>query len=227
MQWDSAKTPCTKEDQTLIDPGVSDLAGAVLSGHIPPGWPKSPNCVYLGGYGLGPSRPATGVDASGIFVRTIAISNGKDTVLWQTLDMVGFFSRYRSDLCPEGCGMLDIRETIAKATRERGAGRQHRDQRVAHARRRRRLRTLGRHPRLVPAQIRDRALVSAYEALHDLKPAVLSIGAIDAPAFNSERRDSYYSAADYGAVWLQARKPSGSSHRDACQLRGAPDRCRR
>src|SRR5205085_12081067 len=91
VQWDGDKTPCVKEDQSLIDPGISDLAGAIQTGHVPPGWPKSPNCIYLGGYGLGPARPATGVDPyAGVNVRTLAISNGKDVIVWQTLDMVGF-----------------------------------------------------------------------------------------------------------------------------------------
>jgi hypothetical protein len=207
VQWDTAKTPCVKEDSTLVDPGVSDLAGAALDGHLPPGWPKSPNCVYLGGFGLGPSRPATGVDPyAGVKVRSIAISNGKDTVVWQSLDMVGFFSRYRPDLCTPGCGMLDIREAIASATFDKvpmdniavnaththggadGYG------------------PWGGIPNWYRAQIRDQAIKSAYDALRGLTPATIAVGSVEARPFNNERRDTYYSAADYGAVWLQARQ---------------------
>lgn len=206
VQWDSNKTPCVKEDESLIDPGATHLLGAAQAGHLPPGWPKSPNCIYLGGYGIGPSRPATGVDkVSGVAVRSIAISNGKDIVVWQSLDMVGFFSRYRSDLCPKGCGIYDIRDEIANATFEKvpmaniainsththggadGYG------------------AWGGIPDWYRAQIRDRALASAYDALRNMTPATLSVGAVDARPFNNERRDTYYSSADYGAVWLQAR----------------------
>ncbi|MEY2470398.1 MAG: hypothetical protein QOF21_3096 [Actinomycetota bacterium] len=216
VQWDTDKTPCVKEDQSLIDPGASDLAGAALAGHLPPGWPKSANCVYLGGYGLGPSRPAKGVDPyAGVNVRSIAISNGKDIVVWQTFDMAGLFSRYRSDLCDPGCGMLDIREAISSATYEKvptenvavNATHTHGGADGYGA--------WGGIPDWYRAQIRDQALKSAFAALSDLTPATIALGAIDARAFNSERRDTYYSAADYGAVWLQARalparKPIGN-----------------
>ncbi len=207
IQWDSTKTPCVKEDSTLVDPGVSDLAGAALEGHLPPGWPKSANCVYLGGFGLGPSRPATGVDPyAGVKVRSIAISNGMDTVVWQSLDMVGLFSRYRADLCPEGCGMLDIREAIASATFDKvpmaniaiNATHTHGGADGYGA--------WGGLPAWYRVQIRDRAIQSAYDALRDLTPTSIRVGSIEARPFNNERRDTYYSAADYGAVWLQARQ---------------------
>ncbi len=210
VQWDSAKTQCVQENESIVDPGVSDLAGRALSGHLPPGWPKSPNCVYLGGFGLGPARPATGVDPyAGVNVRSIAISNGNDVVVWQSLDMTGFFSRYRSDLCPQGCGMLDIREAIDGATAGKvptanvaiNATHTHAGADGYGA--------WGGLPDWYRVQIRNQVLKSAYDALRDLTPASITIGAVDARSFNSERRDTYYSAADYGAVWLQARQLPG------------------
>lgn len=90
------------------------LAGRITEDMVLPGWPKSPDCVYLGGYGLGPSRPATGVDpTTGYDVQTVAISNGDEIVVWQQTPFVGFFSTYRDDLC-EACGILDIRRAIAE-----------------------------------------------------------------------------------------------------------------
>ena len=214
IQWDTPKTPCVKEDQSLVDPGASDLAGAAQAGHLPPGWPKSPNCVYLGGYGLGPARPAAGVDPyAGVYVRSIAISNGRDVVLWQSFDMVGFFSRYRSDLCPQGCGMYDIREAIANATFDKvptaniaiNATHTHGGADGYGA--------WGGLPDWYRAQIREQALQSAFAALRNLTPATIAVGEVDARPFNNERRDTYYSAADYGAVWLQAKTESGASSR--------------
>ena len=210
IQWDTAKTPCVKEDQSIVDPGASDLAGAAAAGHLPPGWPKSPNCIYLGGYGLGPTRPASGVDPyAGVNVRSIAISNGKDVVLWQSFDMVGFFARYRTDLCPQGCGMYDIREAIANATFDKvpmaniavNATHTHGGADGYGA--------WGGLPDWYHEQIREQALRSAYAALRDLTPATITVGAVDARPFNNERRDTYYSAADYGAVWLQAKAETG------------------
>jgi hypothetical protein len=207
VQWDSGATPCIKEDQSLVDPGVSTLASAMANKQTLAGWPKSPNCVYLGGYGIGPSRPATGVDPyAGVHVRSIAISNGQDTIVWQVLDMVGFFARYRSDLCPQGCGMLDIREAIAGATANKvpvsnvvvAATHTHGGADGYGA--------WGGLPDWYRVQIRDQAIKSAYDALRNMKPAAISVGAVDARSFDNERRDTYFSAADYGAVWLQARQ---------------------
>ena len=83
--------------------------------HLPPGWPKTPDCVYLGGYGIGPGRVATSVDPyAGYNVRTLAISNGAQIVVWQMMDAVGYFAKYRADLCAD-CGMLDMRRRIGAA----------------------------------------------------------------------------------------------------------------
>ena len=118
VQWDSAKTPCVKEDQSLIDPGATHLAGAAQSG--PPAARVGPSrrtaftSAATASVRRAP-RPAS-TRTAGVTVRSIAISNGNDDRVWQSLDMVGFFSRYRSDLCPQGCGMFDIREAIAGAT---------------------------------------------------------------------------------------------------------------
>ncbi|MDT7618463.1 MAG: hypothetical protein QOF00_5910, partial [Pseudonocardiales bacterium] len=212
VQWDTASPTaehpaCVKEDQTVIDPGATHLLGAAQNGHLPPGWPKSENCIYLGGYGIGPARAATGVDPyAGVHVRSVAVSNGDQTIVWQMLDMVGFFSRYRSDLCPEGCGMLDIREAIANGTKGKvpvanvavAATHSHGGADGYGA--------WGGLPDWYRKEIRDQAVKSAYDALRALKPASISIGGIDARSFSNERRDTYYSAADYGATWMQARQ---------------------
>jgi hypothetical protein len=216
VQWDSDKTPCIKEDQSIVDPGVSTLASAMAEKQTLAGWPKSPNCIYLGGYGLGPERPATGVDPyAGVKVRSIAISNGKDVIVWQVLDMVGFFARYRSDLCATGCGMLDIREAIANGTKDKvpvanvvvAATHTHGGADGYGA--------WGGLPDWYRLQIRDQAIKSAYDAMRAMKPASISVGAVDARSFDSERRDTYFSAADYGAVWLQARELPETSGADA------------
>jgi hypothetical protein len=46
-----------------------------------------------------------------------------------------------------------------------------------------------------------------------MKPAAITVGAVDARSFDSERRDTYFSSADYGAVWLQARSLSKRARR--------------
>jgi hypothetical protein len=183
---------------------VDDLVGAVASGKVKGGWPKTEDCIYMGGYGIGPARAASGVDPyAGVHVRSVAISNGKQTVLWQMIDMVGYFAKYADALCSD-CGMLDIRKTISRqtgiavdnvaiaATHTHGGA----DGYGAW----------GGLPAWYRTFVRDQIITSAYDALRDMQPASIEIGAVDARSFNTQRRDTYWSAADYGAVWLQARK---------------------
>jgi len=183
----------------------------LADGKVPPGWPKSDDCVYLGGYGIGPARAATGSDPhTPVAVRSIAISNGTDTVVWQMVDVVGFFSVYRSDLCNPGCGILDIREQISKDTGipvanvAVGATHTHGGADGYGA--------WGGLPDWYRVQLRDAVVESAYNALRNVKVASIHTGEVDARNMNSERRDTYRSSPDYGLVWLQARDASGGGN---------------
>jgi hypothetical protein len=122
--------------------------------------------------------------------------------VWQMTDMVGFFSRYRDDLC-DRCGILDIRETVASTTGLSvddvaiGSTHTHGGADGYGA--------WGGLPRWYREQIRDQITRSAYDALRAMTPATITVGSVEARSFNGERRDTYYSTPDYGAVWLQAR----------------------
>lgn len=175
------------------------------------GWPgHNPNCIYLGGYGIGPLRAAEGVDDQfGVWVRSIAISNGQTTVVFQIIDAVGYFHVYRPDVC-DACGMLDMREAITKRLELEspdfvsiGATHTHGGPDGYGG--------WGGLPKWYWHQIRDSVITSAQRAVAELAPARITVGAIDARQFNNERRDHYYSTPDYLAVWLQARKPTGDT----------------
>lgn len=203
LEPDAAKwqtTGCSQYASNFPDE-VTHLADAAVRGETP-GWPRSPDCIYLGGYGIGPARAATGVDPhAGVNVRSLAVSNGDETVVWQMVDMVGFFRQYREDLCT-ACGILDIRRTIGGATGipvdnlAIGSTHTHGGADGYGA--------WGGLPRWYREQVRDQIIVSAYDALRALQPATLEVGSVDARPFSSERRDTYQSVADYGAVWLRA-----------------------
>lgn len=200
---------CIQMDQSALEHASDHLEGytADATPAVPPGWPKSPDCVYMGGYGVpGPARAATGVDPyAGVGVRTLAISNGTETVVWQMLDMVAYFNTYRDDLCGD-CGILDIRKAIATRTGGKVAfenvaiGSSHTHGGADG------YGVWGGLPDWYRTQLRDGIIASAAEALRSMRPATIEIGSVEARAFNNERRDLYDSTADYGAVWLQARE---------------------
>jgi hypothetical protein len=183
---------------------VGHLAHRITEDMVLPGWPRSPDCVYLGGYGLGPARAATGIDpVSGYDVQTVAISNGEDLVIWQQTPFVGFFSTYRADLCT-GCGILDIRRAVADGLDTElsnvaiASNHSHGGADGYGA--------WGGLPTWYREQVRDVLINSAYDAAAAMRPAVLEVGEVDGRPFSNERRSTYHSVADFGAVWLQARE---------------------
>jgi hypothetical protein len=200
------KQNCATEDSGLLDDPLY-LLNRAAGNHLPPGWPKTPDCVYLGGYGIGPARVGTSVDPyAGYNVRSIAISNGAQIIVWQIMDAVGYFAKYRADLCGD-CGMLDMRRRIGAAIGMPaanvaiGATHTHGGFDGYGA--------WGGIPDWYRAQVRDAVVRSAFDAVRAMQPAQLEIGDVNARAFSGQRRDTYYSANDYGAVWLQARRLGG------------------
>jgi hypothetical protein len=147
------------------------------------------------------ARAAKSVDSGGVFVRSIAISNGQQTFTYSIADTVGWFARYDAQLCSD-CGILDVRERLAHdlgidvggivvSSTHTHAGAD----------------TYGGWGGIPPwyrAQLRDAALASVKQAVANLRPATIEVGEVDLRRRNEERRDTYYSTVDTGATWLQA-----------------------
>jgi hypothetical protein len=201
-QWQ--REGCTAIDDANLDvdhvvPSVSDLRG----------WPAaSPDCIYLGGFGIGPTRVAKSVDEGGVWVRALAVSNGETTFAYAIADTVGWFARYDSAICDD-CGIRDVRERLAADVGGLGLdgviiGSTH-----THAG----ADTYGGWggiPDWYRNQIRDAAVAAVKQAVVNLEPASIAVGETHLRDRNNERRDTYYSNADSGATWLQARRADGS-----------------
>ncbi|MFY9588397.1 MAG: hypothetical protein WAT66_13170 [Actinomycetota bacterium] len=179
-------------DQTHLLPG---------DGH---GWPlASKDCIYLGGFGIGPARAAHSVDNGGVWVRSIAISNGVKTVVWQIIDATGYFYVYNPMDC-DGCGIYDVKQRISADTGipadniSVGATHSHAGPDLYGG--------WGGIPKWYSAQIRDSIIVSAKQALLNLRRAKIVVGEAPLRGFNNERRDTYYSAPDSQATWLLAKE---------------------
>jgi hypothetical protein len=163
----------------------------------------SKDCIYLGGFGIpAPVRPAVEYDDGGVWVRSIAISNGESTVVMQILDAVGWFAAYSDRIC-DGCGINDMRAKIAADTGlsasniSIGATHTHAGPDGYGG--------WGGLPTWYWDQIRDSVIASAKQALTNMEAATITVGEAVLRDFNNERRDHYYSTADYQATWLQAR----------------------
>ncbi|HEX7167024.1 MAG TPA: hypothetical protein VF230_08595 [Acidimicrobiales bacterium] len=167
------------------------------------GWPAaSPDCIYLGGFGIGPTRPALSVGQGGVWVRSIAISNGKDLFTYSIADTVGWFARYDSSLCSD-CGILDVRESLATSLGV-PAGNVIVGSTHTHAG----ADTYGGWggvPSWYRKQLRDATIASVKQAVANVKEATLHVGEAPLRDRNNQRRMNYTSNADTGASWVQAR----------------------
>ena len=194
------------EGCTRLEDGELDRTHALPGdGHGHPF--ASKDCIYLGGFGIpAPVRPAVEYDDGGVWVRSLAISNGESTVVLQILDTVGWFWKYAPQIC-DGCGIADMRAKIAADSGipedniSIGATHSHAGPDGYGG--------WGGLPTWYWNQIRDSVIASAKAALLNLEPATITVGEAVLRDFNNERRDHYYSTADYQATWLQARAVSG------------------
>jgi len=188
--------------------GCTELDNNHISrSHLPPGdghgWPAaSKDCIYLAAFGIGPARAAHSVDDGGVWVRSLAISNGEKTIVLQIVDAPGFLYTYNSTIC-DHCGIYDIRKKLAADTGvpadniSIGATHTHAGPDLYGG--------WGGIPKWYAAQIRNSVIVSAKQALLKLQRASITVGEVVLRSFNHERRDTYYSVPDYQATWLQAK----------------------
>lgn len=171
-------------------------------------WPaSSPDCVYLGGFGLGPVRPAERVGPGGVWIRALAVSNGRQTFVYSIADLVGWFARYDPTVCAD-CGIRDVRDRLARELRMPVGAVV-----VASTHSHATADTYGGWggiPDWYRNQIRDSAVAAAKQAVANLRPATIEAGEVQLRGRNNERRDTYYSNADSGATWLQARALPGA-----------------
>jgi hypothetical protein len=154
-----------------------------------------------------------GVDeANPISARSIAVSNGKDTVVFTLMDVVGYMAAYPADLCAD-CGIDPITKSLST---ELGIPAQN-------------LVISSSHTHAAPSTIakgapwyyeyvRDQVKKAVRGAVADLanSPQVrLETGAVSAKAFNVDRRIQNRAVPDYEMAWLRAFVPSSTTTVDA------------
>ena len=168
-------------------------------------WPENPNCIYQGGYGLGPMFPVNEFDTElGLWVRTVAISDRTDTILLTVIDGEGWLWDYKSKC--ERCGTKQIQEDlIAKYGATYGLKPGSFNLHATHSHTSPDfLGGWGFVPDWYMTQVTETIHATAAQALASLEPAVLEVGAEEARKHNSDRRGTYYSAEESELTWLRA-----------------------
>jgi hypothetical protein len=208
--WEQDRGKCS----TLTDPnGVPEGATHVVDTRVR--WNENPNCLYMGGYGLGPINPITSwQDPYGLWVRAVALSDGTDTVVLALLDGAYYEGKYNS-MCngapfgaEQDCGFFDLRTRLAEELGDLGVAESGVFLSFTHSHTAPDfIGAWGGVPKWYMQQTEESIVAAATAAVNSMRPAALEIGETYARQFSAERRDHYRSAEDQNLAWFRAVEP--------------------
>jgi hypothetical protein len=208
-RWETDPAECKTLDQneiTRLTSGghTTEPLDGFASNGTP--WPENPDCIYMGGFGIGPMNPVKAFDTvDGLWVRSLAIGDGKDLIVLTVIDAEGYLWDYKSK-CTD-CGVKQLSQTLAAdpALKARGmtpasfvlhASHSHSGPDF--------LGGWGFVPDWYMAQVGDTIKASVKQAVLAMQPATLETGEVEAREFNGERRDTYRAAEEQQLSWLRA-----------------------
>lgn len=206
-RWETDPAKC----KTLAPEWFQDLPKAAVNamdGIANPGsvWPENPNCIYQGGFGLGPMNPVKAYDQEfGLWVRSMAFSDGKQTLITTVIDGEGWLWDYRSK-CTD-CGAKQINAALGADPDLKARGVTAASH-VLHATHSHAAPDFiggwGFVPNWYMAQITDAIKSTAKQAVMSMEAATLETGEAEARGHNSERRSTYRSAEEASMSWVRA-----------------------
>jgi hypothetical protein len=203
--WERSQEKCATLSESAFAQIMDDPveAGDHLAATGSP-WPENPNCIYMGGFGIGPMNPVTSWNEDpGLWVRAVALRDREgDDLVVAVLDGEGYFWDYASKC--DDCG---IKQLSAELAGDAALGLEAKDIVVAATHAHSAPDFIGGWgfvPDWYMEQVSDSIKSTIREALAAMRPAVLEYGEDGARPFNSERRDTYRSAEEQQLAWLRA-----------------------
>ncbi|HYP23656.1 MAG TPA: hypothetical protein VEV43_08790 [Actinomycetota bacterium] len=194
--WEQSYDKCANlaPNQEGVQEGLTHVADFRVR------WAENSNCIFMGGYGIGPMNPIVKWDDEyGLWSRSVAMSDGADTVVLTLIDAV-YWEAYYNNMC-EGCGFLELADKLAKETGLKpesfvfASTHSHTSPDFIGG--------WGGVPEWYMTQATESLQASAKQAVASMEPAVLEAGEVIARQFNAERRDFYRSAEDDGFSWFR------------------------
>jgi hypothetical protein len=145
-----------------------------------------------------------------LYARSIAIGNGEKTVVFTTIDAVGWFAAYPADVCGD-CGADAIAATIAEQTKNTANPVAADGLLLASSHTHAAPDTLSQTPDWYYAQVRDAIVKASVDAAAQMVPVILETGAAPAKAYNVDRRIVTRAVPDYELGWLRAYRPAAAN----------------
>jgi hypothetical protein len=198
-RWERDQEKC--ETFSPSQAGVEAAATHVADFRVK--WPENPDCLYMGGYGIGPMHSITSWDEEfGLWSRSIAMQDSQgDTVVLTLIDAVYWEAHYNS-LCPgDPCGFIDIANQLAEQT-----GLPAKSFIFASTHSHTSMDFIGGWgavPDWYMQQATESLKASVIHSLNSMQPAVLEAGESILRERNGERRDFYRSAEDDNLSWFR------------------------
>ena len=198
--------PDASKGEKWAKEGCAILGSDAPSGatHVPnfrSPWPENPECIYMGGYGIGPMNPITSIDEEyGLWVRSVAIGDGADTIVLTILDGTSYLGDY-SSFCDD-CGAFELARDLGAELGIDESGflfastHSHTAPDFIGG--------WGGVPQWYQDQVTDALRTSVRKAVTKMRPATLEAGEVLARQFNGERRDTYRSAESDTLGWFRA-----------------------
>lgn len=201
--WETDRDACLSQVPNDFDPqrNIDNLGDTRLP------WAENPKCIYMGGYGIGPSNPVTSWDDEyGLWVRTTVFTDANDdTVSLTIIDAEGYFADYNTmcgELVPR-CGSQEIADDVKAELGLPssdgiiiGSTHSHTSLDLIGG--------WGGVPGWYMDQVATAIKDSIKQAYQSRVPVRLETGEVFAREFNAQRRDGYHSAEDPSLNWVRA-----------------------
>ncbi|HET7481923.1 MAG TPA: hypothetical protein VFK89_03590 [Actinomycetota bacterium] len=210
--WTRNEAQCEITDSS----GQGIQAGLENAADLRVKWPEAKNCLYMGGYGIGPMNSIDEWDNDyGLWARSVAMQDRDgDTLVLTLIDAIYWEAHYDS-LCPgDPCGFLDLAQQLSDETglppESFVFASTHSHTSIDF------IGGWGAVPDWYMQQATDSLKAAALDALGSLQPAVLEAGESIVRNRNGERRDYYYSAEDNNESWFRLIDADNQPHPEVC-----------
>ncbi len=207
--WETDYDKCAIVSESILG-NLPDMGDHLMTAGS--AWPENPNCIYQGGFGIGPMNPVSSYDEElGLWVRSLSLSDGSDTIILTIIDGEGWLWDY-ANKC-ERCGSKQIGEDVASSLTAAGypvskdgivlaATHSHASPDF--------IGVWGFVPDWYMEDVTTLIHESMEEAVTSAVPAVVEVGEFTDRRWNSERRDTYRSAEEQHHTWLRGVDVDGN-----------------